>query len=498
VGGVCPYFTLSNDRPWSPDRLALDKENSMRAGIIDSSIFGNIFTTDDMRHVWSDENRTAKYLEVEKALAKVQGRLGIIPREAADEIAGNCDIAKIDMGKLRAQTERIGYPVLGVVSQLNALCRDKLGEYCHWGATTQDITDTATVLQIREGLDIVDADLAAISASLAGLARRYRDVPVIGRSNLQQAIPVTFGFKMAAILAGIERHRERLGQLRPRVLMGEFGGACGTLASIQGRALEMRHELMRELGLATPTIAWHTVRDTIAEVGAFLGLVGGSLGKIAMDVKLMMQTEVGELYEPYAPGRGSSSTMPQKRNPISSCYIHAAISVVRQHAAALMDAMVADHERSTGPWEIEWIVLPEAFCLLAGALKQTRFVLSGLEVDVGKMRDNIDITGGLVMSEAVMMGLGPHIGREYAHDLVYELCREAIRRQRPLIDVLAAHPEVRAHLGRDQLAALCDPANYLGHAGAMIDEVLRCAATRSTDRHSRPKAKTDSFGVASG
>lgn len=444
----------------------------MGATIIDSSIFRNIFSTEAMRRVWSDENRTAKYLEIEKALAVVQGRLGIIPQEAADEIVRNCDIGKIDMDKLRSQTERIGYPVLGVVSQINALCRDKLGEYCHWGATTQDITDTATVLQIREGLDLVDADLTAISGSLAELSRRYRDVPIIGRSNLQQAIPVTFGFKMAAILAGIERHRQRLAQLRPRVLLGEFGGACGTLASIEKGAMETQAGLMAELGLDKPDIAWHTVRDNIAEVGCFLGLVGGSLGKIAVDVKLMMQSEVAEVYEPFAPGRGSSSTMPQKRNPISSCYIHAAVSMVRQHAAALMDAMVADHERSTGPWEIEWIALPEAFCLTAGALKQAKFVLAGLEVDTAKMRSNIDITNGLVMSEAVMMGLGSYIGREHAHDLVYDLCREAIKTDRPLLDILAEHPEIKAHLDRKALAKLCDPANYLGQAGTMVDQVL--------------------------
>lgn len=452
----------------------------MGATIIDSQIFGNIFSTEAMRRVWSDENRTAKYLDIERALARVQGRLGIIPQQAADEIIRNCDPGRIDMDKLREQTERIGYPVLGVVSQLNALCRDKLGEYCHWGATTQDITDTATVMQIREGLDLVGADLDAISASLADLSLRYRDTPVIGRSNLQQAIPVTFGFKMAAILAGIERHRERLAQLKPRVLVGEFGGACGTLASIEKGAMETQSWLMAELGLGTPDIAWHTVRDTIAETGAFLGLVGGSLGKIAMDVKLMMQHEVAEVYEPFAPGRGSSSTMPQKRNPISSCYIHAAVSMVRQHAAALMDAMVADHERSTGPWEIEWIALPEAFCLTAGALKQTRFVLAGLEVDAAKMRANIDLTNGLVMSEAVMMGLGPYIGREYAHDLVYDLCREAIKSGRPLLDLLAAHPEINAHLDRAALARLCDPANYLGQAGTMVDQVLRRRAAAAT------------------
>ena len=444
----------------------------MPATIVDSAILGNLFSTPAMREVWSDENRTRKYLAIEAALARVQGRLGIIPQEAADEIVRNCDLAKIDMQKLRVRTEQIGYPVLGVVSQLNALCRDGLGEWCHWGATTQDITDTATVLQIREGLALVEADLAALSASLAALARAQRDTPMAGRSNLQQATPITFGYKMATILAGIERHRERLAQLRARVLMGEFAGASGTLASLERGALETQAGLMRELGLAQPLIAWHTVRDTTAEVGAFLGLVGGSLGKIAMDVKLMMQTEVAEVYEPFAPGRGSSSTMPQKRNPISCLYIHAAVSVVRQHAASLMDAMVADHERSTGPWEIEWIVLPDAFCLLAGALHQTKFILAGLEVDTARMRANLDVTHGLIVSEAVMMGLAPHLGRERAHDLVYDICREAIRQKRPLLELLAENAEITRHADRARLAELCDPANYLGQAGVMVDRVL--------------------------
>jgi 3-carboxy-cis,cis-muconate cycloisomerase len=444
----------------------------MAASIIDSSIFQGIFTSEPMRRIWSDESRTQKYLDIEAALARVQGRLGLIPQHAADEIVRHCHLEQIDLAKLREQTERIGYPILGVVSQLNALCKDKLGEYCHWGATTQDITDTATVLQIRESLEIVDAELTAISAALAKLARKHRDTPMIGRSNLQQAIPVTFGYKMAGLLAAIERHRERLAQLRPRVLVGEFAGAAGTLASLENGAMETQAGLMRELGLGQPLIAWHTVRDSIAEVGAFLGLVGGTLGKLSMDVKLMMQTEVGEVYEPYYHGRGSSSTMPQKRNPISSCYVHAAISVVRQHSAALMDAMVADHERSTGPWQIEWIVLPETFCLMAGALKQSRVVVEGLEVDEARMRQNIDITQGLVMSEAVMMGLGPFIGREYAHDLVYDICREAVKSGRHLLDLLVEHPEINRHVDRAALARMFDPANYLGQSGVMVDRVL--------------------------
>ncbi len=450
----------------------------MTASIIDSGIFQGIFTSEPMRRVWSDENRTQKYLDIERALAVVQGRLGLIPQEAADEIVRHCEVSQIDLALLRQQTERIGYPVLGVVSQLNKLCRDGLGEYCHWGATTQDITDTATVLQIREALALVKADLAAIATELARLARTHRDTPMIGRSNLQQAIPVTFGYKMAGLLSAVQRHQDRLQQLEARVLVGEFAGAAGTLASLQQGAMETQAGVCAELGLQQPLIAWHTIRDNIAEVGAFLGLVGGTLGKLSMDVKLMMQTEVGEVYEPFHHGRGSSSTMPQKRNPIGSCYIHAAISVVRQHAAALMDAMVADHERSTGPWEIEWIVLPEAFCLMAGALKQALAIVQGLEVDAAAMRRNLELTHGLVMSEAVMMGLGPYIGREFAHDLVYDLCRDAVKQQRPLIELLCENEQITRHVDRAALERMCDPAHYLGQSGVMVDRVLAAAGDR--------------------
>ena len=444
----------------------------MSATAIDSAVFRNIFSTEAMRRVFSDESRVQKYLDFEAALARAQARLGIIPQNAAEEIVHHCDAGEIDFVKLERQTARIGYPVLPVVQQLVALCRDGLGEWCHWGATTQDVTDTATVLQIREALTLVEADIDAIANALAELARKYRDTPMAGRSNLQQAVPITFGYKMATVLAAFERHKQRLQELRARALVGEFGGAAGTLASLGGRGLEVQAELMKELKLGVPAIAWHTVRDTIAEVGCFLGLVAGTCGKIAFDVKLMMQTEVEELYEPFHEGRGSSSTMPQKRNPISSVYITALNAVVRQQVAALLDAMVEDHERATGPWEIEWIVLPEIFCLTAGVLAQTLFVLTGLQVDEKKMRANLDLTKGLIVSEAVMMGLGPYLGRQYAHDLVYDICRNVIATGRPLVDLLAENEEVSKHLDRAALAKLCDPANYLGEAGAMVDRVL--------------------------
>src|SRR5258707_6481530 len=439
---------------------------------VSSGIFRDIFSTEPMRRIFADENRIQKYLDIEAALARAQARLGIIPQNACDEILRHCSIAEYDFAKLKAQTERIGYPVLPVVQQLVALCRDGLGEWCHWGATTQDITDTATVLQIREALDLIETDLVAISDALAALAKRYRDTPMAGRSNLQQAVPITFGYKAATYLAGFERHLERLKELRPRVLVGEFGGAAGTLSSLGKRGLEVQVALMKELKLGMPAIAWHTVRDCIAEVGCFLGLVTGTCGKIALDVKLLMQTEVEEVYEPFHEGRGSSSTMPRNRNPISSGRITALTSVVRQHVAALLDAMVEDHEPATGPWEIEWIVLPEIFALSAGALAQTRFLLSGLQVDEKKMRANLDITRVLLVSEAVMMGLGPHLGRQYAHDLVYDICRKVVATGRPLLDLLAEDKEIAKHMSRAELAKLVDPTNYLGVAGEMVDRVL--------------------------
>jgi 3-carboxy-cis,cis-muconate cycloisomerase len=444
----------------------------MTATALDSAIFRDIFSTPEMRAVFSDERRTAYYLEIEAALARAQARLGIIPEEAAREIVRQCRIENIDLARLKQQTERIGYPILGVVQQIVGLCADGLGEWCHWGATTQDITDTAAIMQIRAALELVEKDMEATAAALAELSRRYRDTAMAGRSNLQQAVPLTFGFKTAALLAAMQRHRERLAQLRPRVLVGEFGGAVGTLASLGKDGLKVQAALMEELGLGQPEIAWHTVRDRIGEVACFLGLLTGTLGKISMDVKLLMQTEVAEVYEPFHEARGSSSTMPQKRNPISCLYIHSTVALVRQHAAALLEAAVADHERSTGPWEIEWISLPEIFLLTSGALAQTKLLVSGLEVDAERMRANLDLTKGMIVSEAVMMGLGPHLGRQRAHDLVYDICRKVAATGEPLVELLAQDTEIAKHLTRAELDRMCDPAGYLGLAGEMVDKVL--------------------------
>jgi 3-carboxy-cis,cis-muconate cycloisomerase len=279
-----------------------------------------------------------------------------------------------------------------------------------------------------------------------------------------------------------------LAQLRPRVLVGEFGGAVGTLASLGADGLKVQAAMREELSLGQPDIAWHTVRDRIGEVACFLGLLTGTLGKISMDVKLLMQTEVAEVYEPFHEARGSSSTMPQKRNPISCLYIHSTVALVRQHVAALLEAAVADHERSTGPWEIEWISLPEIFLLASGALAQTKLLVCGLEVDADRMRANLDLTRGMIVSEAVMMGLGPHLGRQRAHDLVYDICRKVSATGVPLVELLAQNADISRHLTRAELDKMCDPAAYLGLAGEMVDKVL-AREPRSAGGTQRPASQ---------
>ncbi|PWC26364.1 3-carboxy-cis,cis-muconate cycloisomerase [Teichococcus aestuarii] len=443
--------------------------------VIDSGLFRDAFGTPRMREVFSDRTLIARYIQVEIALAKAEARCGVIPAEAAEQIAARCSIDALDFELLRRETDNVGYPILPLVHQLVKQCGEA-GRYIHWGATTQDIMDTADVLRVRAGLDVIEAEIGALRQILAELATKHRDTPMAGRTHLQQALPVTFGYKAAIWLAMFDRHAERLRQLRPRVLVGEFAGAAGTLASLGERGLEVQQAFCEELGLGVPVTTWHVARDGFAEVVNFLGLVTGSLGKIAYDIMLMASTEFGEVYEPFVKGRGASSTMPQKRNPISSELMLAASKGVRQHAGLMLDAMIHDLERATGPWHAEWMAIPESFVLTAGSLHQAKFALGGLIVDEARMRQNLALSNGLIVAEAVMMGLAPFTGRDEAHDLVYDVCREVNEQGGTLADALARHPEVTRHLDRAAIDRLTDPANYLGMAPQMVDRAV--AASR--------------------
>lgn len=443
--------------------------------VIDSILFRDAFGTAAMRDVFSDRRLIARYIEVEVALARAQARCGVIPAEAAEAIARESQLEKIDFDHMRHETDIVGYPILPLVHQLVQMCGEA-GRYVHWGATTQDIMDTANVLQVRDALDIVDADIRALRAILADLAQKHRDTPMAGRTHLQQALPVTFGYKVAIWLAMFDRHQQRLAQLRERVLCVEFAGAAGTLASLGDKGLQVQQALAEELGLAVPSTTWHVARDGFAEAVNLLALVTGSLGKIAVDIMIMASTEFAEVYEPFVKGRGASSTMPQKRNPISSELMLAAAKSVRQHAGLMVDAMIQDFERATGPWHAEWIAIPESFILTAGALHQARFALGGLIVDTAQMRRNLGLSRGLIVAEAVMMGLAPAIGRQQAHDVVYDACRTVNEHGGTLADALAALPAVTAHFDRAAIERLTDPANYLGLAPAMVDRAIANSA----------------------
>lgn len=444
----------------------------MPSTVYDSVLFRDMFGTAEMRAIFSDEGLVGRYLETEAALARAQARLGVIPQKAALAIDAAAKTITLDYDLLRQETEIVGYPILPLVHQLSKAAGEA-GRYVHWGATTQDIMDTANVLQIRAALDIVGRDLHELRDILATLALRYRNTPMAGRTHLQQALPITFGYKVAVWLSSIDRHIERLQQALPRILVGEFSGAAGTLASVGTDGLEMQRLFCEELGLGQPSITWHVARDGIAEAVTLLGLITGTLGKIATDVMMMAATEFGELSEPFVPGRGASSTMPQKRNPISSELMLAAAKAVRQHVATMLDGMIHDFERATGPWHLEWVSLPESFLLTVSALANAKFMLAGLVVHEDRMRANLDLTGGLIVAEAVMMAAAPKLGRQHAHDVVYGACRKAIEQGGQLADILAAMPEVVDALGGvEAIQAKCDPANYLGLSGAMVDRVV--------------------------
>jgi 3-carboxy-cis,cis-muconate cycloisomerase len=444
----------------------------MSSTVFDSVLFRDMFGTAEMRAVFTDEALVGRYIEAEVALARAQARLGVVPKAAAEAIEAASHSIKIDFEKLRHGTEIVGYPILPLVHQLSEAAGEA-GRYVHWGATTQDIMDTANVLQIRAALQIVARDLREVRDILAAMARKYRDTPMAGRTHLQQALPVTFGYKAAVWLSSIDRHIERVDQALPRILLGEFSGAAGTLASVGDSGLEMQKLFCEELGLHQPSITWHVARDGIAESVTLLGLITGTLGKIATDVMLMAATEFGEVSEPFVPGRGASSTMPQKRNPISSELMLAAAKAVRQHVATMLDGMVHDFERATGPWHLEWVSLPESFLLTASSLANAKFMLAGLVVHEKRMLENLNLTHGLIVAEAVMMAAAPKLGRQRAHDVVYDACRKAIEGGGQLADILSDMPDIADALGgKDAIRHHCDPANYLGLCGPMVDRVL--------------------------
>jgi 3-carboxy-cis,cis-muconate cycloisomerase len=441
----------------------------------DGPILGTLYGSDAMRAVFDERAYFQRMLDVEAALAQVQGRLGIIPVAAADAIFEAAAKGDMRTEALAESARNVGYPVIGLVSELSRTAGEA-GGWTHWGATTQDIMDTATVLQVRQGLNLVEAEMRAILQALIGRARTHRGTVMAGRTHLQQALPTTFGLKCSTWALPFIGHIRRLPELRRRVELVQFGGAAGTLASLGHQGIAVMEGLAAELGLLAPIAPWHVCREGLAETVAYLGLICGNLAKLATDIILLAQTEVGEVAEPYVAGRGASSTMPQKRNPIASEYILAATRTVQALVPVMLGAMAQDHERATGPWQGEALALPQAFVLTHGALLHARAIAEGMVVDAQRMRGNLDLTHGLIVAEAVMMGLAPVLGRGEAHHVVKHACDIALAERLSLTDALSRDPAVASRLDRAAIERMTDPASYLGCAQEFVDRVLAAAA----------------------
>lgn len=440
-----------------------------------------LFATETMGAIFSDRARLQAMLEFEAALARAEAAVGLIPASAADAIVRTCLADNFDLVALARETAQAGNPAIPMVKQLTALVAKAdapAARFVHWGATSQDAMDTGLVLQMRAGLASLEADLQRMSADLANLAKVHAKTPIIGRTLLQQAVPVTFGLKAAGWLSAVERSRTRIAEAGGAARVLQFGGAAGTLASLGERGLDVAAELAKELALDLPDLPWHSHRDRLVDLAAALGLLVGTLGKIARDIALLMQTEVGEAGEPAGAGRGGSSTMPHKRNPVGCAVTLAAATRVPQLVATLFAAMPQEHERGLGGWHAEWETIPEIFLLTSGALRQMADVVAGLTIDPARMRENLEATRGLIMAEAVMMALGDRIGRIEAHHLLEAACRRAVEQGAHLRDVLAQDPAVTAHLPPDELDRLLAPESYLGVAERFVQRVLTARKLR--------------------
>lgn len=432
-----------------------------------------MFGTAEMRTVFSDESRSKAWLKTEVALAVAQEKLGLIPAGTAKKIELVANLDSLDLGAMKSAFEKVGFPILPFVAQLTKACDSETARWVHYGATTQDILDTGTVLQMRDGISLIEEELKAILNALAVLAEKHRNTVMAGRTFQQQAAPITFGYKAAIWLDELIRHQERLKQLKERLLVGQCSGAVGTFATLGDQGLEVQKLMFANLGLKMPIISWHVSRDNWAEMVNWLAITAATFAKIANEIVILMRSEIGELSEPFEIGRGASTTLPQKRNPIACEPIIANAHKLRELVGSQLTSMIQEHERGgLGQMHLEWMVIPEAFVLFSGSLKHTKFILQNLWVGKEQMRVNLEIGGGLLMAESVMMGLAPKVGKTKAHHLVYAAAGKAMDQGLTLRKALLSDHEIAQLLMVEEIDNLLDPSNYVGVAPTMVDAVL--------------------------
>ncbi|SNT34691.1 3-carboxy-cis,cis-muconate cycloisomerase [Tardiphaga sp. OK246] len=440
-----------------------------------SPLLAPLLSSPAMRAVCDDTAHLQHMLDFEAALARAEATVGVIPASAVTAIEAACKADQFDLAALAEAATRSGNLAIPLVKTLTAKVAKADAEaarYVHWGATSQDVIDSATMLGLRAAIDALLADLDRAIAGFAALAVKHRNTAVVARTWLQHALPMPFGLKLAEYASALHRSRLRLKRLRAEDLALQFGGAAGTLAALGDKGLVVAEQLAKELQLPLPDAPWHTHRDRIAEVASVLAILSGSCGKIARDVSLMMQTDVGEAFEPSGEGRGGSSTMPHKRNPVASASALGAATMAPNLAATIFAAQIQDHERSAGPWHAEWPTLPTLLLVTSGALAAVVDIAEGLEVDAERMLLNLDTTHGLIMAEAVTFALAEKLGKSDAHHLVEAATKRAVAEKKHLRDVLTADPKVSAQLNAAAIAKLFEPMDYQGVSQALIDRQL--------------------------
>lgn len=440
-----------------------------------SPLLAPMLSSAAMRAVCDDRSVLQNMLDFEAALARAEAATGVIPASAAGPIEAACTAEAFDIAALADAATRSGNLAIPLVKTLTAhvaRADAEAARYVHWGATSQDVIDSATMLALRAGVAALDADLGRAIRGFAAMARTHRNTAMVARTWLQHALPMPFGLKAAEYAASLARARCRLRRLRREGLALQFGGAAGTLAALGDNGLKVAEQLAKELDLPLPEAPWHTHRDRIAEAASSLAILAGSCGKIARDVSLLMQTDVGEAFEPAGEGRGGSSTMPHKRNPVAAASALGCAAMAPQLAATIFAAQVQDHERSAGPWHAEWPTLPQLMLVASGALAAIVDIAEGLEVDAARMRSNLDATRGLIMAEAVTFALAERIGKSEAHHLVETASKRAVAEKKHLREVLSADSQVTTHLPPEKIAALFEPMAYQGASQALIDRLL--------------------------
>src|SRR3954465_6369685 len=440
-----------------------------------SPLLAPMLSSAAMRAVCDDAATLQHMLDFEAALARAEAAVGVIPTSAAEPIAQACTAGAFELAALAEAATRSGNLAIPLVKALTAAggkADADAARYVHWGATSQDVIDTATMLTLRAAIDALLPDLHRAIAGFAKLARQHRNTVMVARTWLQHALPMPFGLKLAEYAAALHRSKLRLQRVRSETLALQFGGAAGPPAALGDKGLPVAEKLAQELGLRLPDAPWHTHRDRIAEAASVFAIIAGTCGKIARDVSLMMQTDVGEAFEPSGEGRGGSSTMPHKRNPVAAASALAAATMAPNLAATIFAAQVQDHERSAGPWHAEWPTLPTLLLVTSGALAAIVDIAEGLEVDAARMRVNLDATHGLIMAEAVTMALAEKIGKSEAHHLVEAASKKAVTEKKDLRDVLTKDSKITAHLDTDRITKLFEPMAYQGVSQALIDRLL--------------------------